>query len=227
MDLGVFDIVLSISKPRNRKWATTLISDDSFKVWKRRWQFVSFLMKKLKIRHYIHQHRIIWSRIPDNHLTWAFGRVRDSYFESGLKTGWCRNWVQVTGGGTSSRYRCLQFWNKRICLPRSESGRACGHDFHQTSLLGQQPSLRKRRPAWKEQPRLKSFSQQKKSQRCFWCFGNRTVGGCSKRCGFHNIPQLKAGQLALDGAMMAGVEIQGYRDRVSSHAARQIWELIR
>ena len=78
-------------------------------------------------------------------------------------------------------------------------------DFHQTSLLEEQ-LFKEKEDQLEGTIRLIFPNQQKKFRRLLLTFCNRTgLEGMFEELLFHNMPQLKAGQLALNaGAMMAG-----------------------
>ena len=163
---------------------------------------------------------IVWSRIPDNCLSkGAFRGVGDSYFREWIKN-WsdCRNWVRPTSGGTSSRYRCpSNFGTNKSALQKSESrSHACMWPWFSSNQSSRSSSFSqgKRRPAWRN--RTLDLSTSRRNLRgCFWCFSNRTVGGCSRNYWFSQYSPAKSRATCLecwsyDGR---GWEIQGYRDR--------------
>jgi amidohydrolase len=190
---------------------------------------VAFSYEELReIRHYIHQHPELSGQ---EYQTTAFLKDRLEglgihVLESGLKTG------LIAEIGTGHPVVALRAdidalpIVEQTGLPYQSQNpgvmHACGHDFHQTSLLGAAALLKEKEDQLDGTVRLIFQPAEEISEGATEVLATGLLEDVQGIIGFHNMPQLKAGQLALNaGAMMAGVEkFKVTVTGVSSHAAR-------
>ena len=190
---------------------------------------MAFSYEELReIRHYIHQHPELSGQ---EYQTTAFlkGRLEGlgiRVLESGLKTG------LIAEIGTGHPVVALRAdidalpIVEQTGLPYQSQNpgvmHACGHDFHQTSLLGAAALLKEKEDQLDGTVRLIFQPAEEISEGATEVLATGLLEDVQGIIGFHNMPQLKAGQLALNaGAMMAGVEkFKVTVTGVSSHAAR-------
>ena len=181
-----------------------------------------------EIRHYLHQHPELSSK---EYQTTAFLKDRLEglgirVLESGLKTGLI---AEIGSGHPVVALRAdidaLPILEQTSLPYQSQNPgvmHACGHDFHQTSLLGAASLLKEKEDQLDGTIRLIFQPAEEISEGATEVLATGLLEDVQGIIGFHNMPQLKAGQLALNaGAMMAGVEkFKVTVTGVSSHAAR-------
>ena len=190
---------------------------------------MSFSYEELaEIRYYIHQHPELSGQ---EYQTTAFLKERLEelgihVLESGLKTGLI---AEIGSGQPVVALRAdidalpiLEQTNLPYKSQNPGVMHACGHDFHQTSLLGAAALLKEKEDQLEGTVRLIFQPAEEISEGASDVLATGLLEDVQGIIGFHNIPQLKAGQLALNaGAMMAGVEkFKVTVTGVSSHAAR-------
>ena len=190
---------------------------------------MSFSYEELaEIRYYIHQHPELSGQ---EYQTTAFLKERLEelgihVLESGLKTGLI---AEIGSGKPVVALRAdidalpiLEQTNLPYKSQNPGVMHACGHDFHQTSLLGAAALLKEKEDQLEGTVRLIFQPAEEISEGASDVLATGLLEDVQGIIGFHNIPQLKAGQLALNaGAMMAGVEkFKVTVTGVSSHAAR-------
>lgn len=181
-----------------------------------------------EIRHYLHQHPELSGQ---EYQTTAFLKDRLEglgirVLESGLKTGLI---AEIGSGHPVVALRAdidaLPILEQTSLPYQSQNPgvmHACGHDFHQTSLLGAASLLKEKEDQLDGTIRLIFQPAEEISEGATEVLATGLLEDVQGIIGFHNMPQLKAGQLALNaGAMMAGVEkFKVTVTGVSSHAAR-------
>ncbi len=190
---------------------------------------MSFSYEELtEIRHYLHQHPELSGK---EYQTTAFLKDRLEglgirVLESGLKTGLI---AEIGSGHPVVALRAdidaLPILEQTSLPYQSQNPgvmHACGHDFHQTSLLGAASLLKEKEDQLDGTIRLIFQPAEEISEGASDVLATGLLEDVQGIIGFHNMPQLKAGQLALNaGAMMAGVEkFKVTVTGVSSHAAR-------
>ena len=180
-----------------------------------------------EIRHYLHQH----PEISENEFeTTAFIKkhLKDLGIEPldyPLKTGVI---AEIGSGQPIIALRAdidaLPIIEKTGLAYASKNGamHACGHDFHQTSLLGAAQILKEREAEIKGTVRLIFQPAEENFQGAYQVIEAGGIEGVSAIIGYHNNPHLKPGQIGLrSGAIMAGVEqFEVTVAGISAHAAR-------
>ncbi len=183
--------------------------------------------KLREIRHYLHQH----PEISENEFeTTAFIKkhLKDLGIEPldyPLKTGVI---AEIGSGQPIIALRAdidaLPIIEKTGLAYASKNGamHVCGHDFHQTSLLGAAQILKEREAEIKGTIRLIFQPAEENFQGVYQVIKAGGIEGVSAIIGYHNNPHLKPGQIGLrSGAIMAGVEqFEVTVAGISAHAAR-------
>lgn len=183
--------------------------------------------KLREIRHYLHQH----PEISENEFeTTAFIKkhLKDLGIEPldyPLKTGVI---AEIGSGQPIIALRAdidaLPIIEKTGLAYASKNGamHVCGHDFHQTSLLGAAQILKEREAEIKGTIRLIFQPAEENFQGAYQVIKAGGIEGVSAIVGYHNNPHLKPGQIGLrSGAIMAGVEqFEVTVAGISAHAAR-------
>ena len=183
--------------------------------------------KLREIRHYLHQH----PEISENEFeTTAFIKkhLKDLGIEPlayPLKTGVI---AEIGSGQPIIALRAdidaLPIIEKTGLAYASKNGamHTCGHDFHQTSLLGAAQILKERKAEIKGTVRLIFQPAEENFQGAYQVIEAGGIEGVSAIIGYHNNPHLKPGQIGLrSGAIMAGVEqFEVTVAGISAHAAR-------
>ncbi|EMC56730.1 amidohydrolase [Streptococcus mutans OMZ175] len=183
--------------------------------------------KLREIRHYLHQH----PEISENEFeTTAFIKkhLKDLGIEPlayPLKTGVI---AEIGSGQPIIALRAdidaLPIIEKTGLAYASKNGamHACGHDFHQTSLLGAAQILKEREAEIKGTVRLIFQPAEENFQGAYQVIEAGGIEGVSAIIGYHNNPHLKPGQIGLrSGAIMAGVEqFEVTVAGISAHVAR-------
>ena len=186
------------------------------------------IYEKLKeIRHYLHQH----PEISENEFeptAFIKKHLKDLGIEPldyPLKTGVI---AEIGSGQPIIALRAdidaLPIIEKTGLAYASKNGamHACGHDFHQTSLLGAAQILKEREAEIKGTIRLIFQPAEENFQGAYQVIEAGGIEGVSAIIGYHNNPHLKPGQIGLrSGAIMAGVEqFEVTVAGISAHAAR-------
>ena len=190
---------------------------------------MSFSYEELaEIRHSIHQHPELSGQEYQTtaFLTERLEELGIHILESGLKTGLIAeigsDQPVVALRADIDALPILEQTNLPYKSQNPGVMHACGHDFHQTSLLGAAALLKEKEDQLEGTVRLIFQPAEEISEGASDVLATGLLEDVQGIIGFHNIPQLKAGQLALNaGAMMAGVEkFKVTVTGVSSHAAR-------
>lgn len=187
----------------------------------------TFYQKLTAIRHHIHQHPEV-SEKEYNTTRFIKEQLQNIGIEPldyPLKTGVI---AEIGQGYPIIALRAdidaLPIFEKTGLAYASDNGamHACGHDFHQTSLLGAAERLKQQEATLKGTVRLIFQVAEENFQGGHQVIAAGGIEGVSAIVGYHNNPHLKPGQIGLrSGAIIAGVEqfavtVKG----ISAHAVR-------
>ena len=187
-----------------------------------------FYDKLIQTRHYLHRHPELSGQeyqttiFLKNYLEDLEIRILDSNLKTGL--------IAEIGSGQPiialrADIDALPIFEQTNLSYSSQNPgvmHACGHDFHQTSLLGAAELLKAMEEDLRGTIRLIFQPAEETSCGALEVIETGYLDDVKAIVGFHNMPQLKANQIALKpGAMMAGVEkFKVEVEGISSHAAR-------
>lgn len=187
----------------------------------------TFYSKLAKVRHYIHEHPEIseqeyeTTKYIKNYLSELEIKPLDYPLETGV--------IAEIGPGLPiialrADIDALPIVERTNLDYASSNGamHACGHDFHQTSLLGAAELLKEREAELNGTVRLIFQPAEENFQGGYKVIEAGGLENVSAIIGYHNNPHLKPGQIGLrSGAIMAGVEqFKVIVNGVSAHAAR-------
>ena len=187
----------------------------------------TFYSKLAKVRHYIHERPEIseqeykTTKYIKNYLSELGIKPLDYPLETGV--------IAEIGSGLPiialrADIDALPIVEKTNLDYASSNGamHACGHDFHQTSLLGAAELLKEREDELNGTVRLIFQPAEENFQGGYKVIEAGGLENVSAIIGYHNNPHLKPGQIGLrSGAIMAGVEqFKVTVNGVSAHAAR-------
>ncbi|MCE2345378.1 amidohydrolase [Streptococcus thermophilus] len=187
----------------------------------------TFYSKLAKVRHYIHEHPEIseqeyeTTKYIKNYLSELEIKPLDYPLETGV--------IAKIGSGLPiialrADIDALPIVERTNLDYASSNGvmHACGHDFHQTSLLGAAELLKEREAELNGTVRLIFQPAEENFQGGYKVIEAGGLENVSAIIGYHNNPHLKPGQIGLrSGAIMAGVEqFKVIVNGVSAHAAR-------
>lgn len=186
-----------------------------------------FYDKLIKTRHYIHQHPEVsenefeTTEFIKNYLSKIGIRIVNYPLKTGV--------IAEIGSGLPiialrADIDALPIIEKTGLdyASQKEAMHACGHDFHQTSLLGAAEILKSQEAQLKGTVRLIFQPAEENFQGAHQVIEAGGLENVSAIIGYHNNPHLRPGQIGLrSGAIMAGVEqflvtVEG----ISAHAAR-------
>ena len=187
-----------------------------------------FYDKLIKTRHYLHQHPELSGQeyettaFLSRYLRELGIKILDSDLETGLIAEIGQGEPVIALRADIDALPILEQTGLPYASLHPGVMHACGHDFHQASLLGAAELLKAMEEDLQGTVRLIFQPAEETSQGASQVLATGLLDDVVAIIGFHNMPQLKSGQMALKpGAMMAGVEkFKVIIEGVSSHAAR-------
>ena len=187
-----------------------------------------FYDKLIQTRHYLHRHPELSGQeyqttiFLKNYLEDLEIRILDSNLKTGLIAEIGSGQPIIALRADIDALPIFEQTNLSYASQNLGVMHACGHDFHQTSLLGAAELLKAMEEDLRGTIRLIFQPAEETSCGALEVIETGYLDDVKAIVGFHNMPQLKANQLALKpGAMMAGVEkFKVEVEGISSHAAR-------
>ncbi|MBZ2134012.1 amidohydrolase [Streptococcus gordonii] len=187
-----------------------------------------FYDKLIQTRHYLHRHPELSGQeyqttiFLKNYLEDLEIRILDSNLKTGLIAEIGSGQPIIALRADIDALPIFEQTNLSYASQNPGVMHACGHDFHQTSLLGAAELLKAMEEDLQGTIRLIFQPAEETSCGALEVIETGYLDDVKAIVGFHNMPQLKANQLALKpGAMMAGVEkFKVEVEGISSHAAR-------
>ena len=187
-----------------------------------------FYDKLIQTRHYLHRHPELSGQeyqttiFLKNYLEDLEIRILDSNLKTGLIAEIGSGQPIIALRADIDALPIFEQTNLSYASQNPGVMHACGHDFHQTSLLGAAELLKAMEEDLRGTIRLIFQPAEESSCGALEVIETGYLDDVKAIVGFHNMPQLKANQLALKpGAMMAGVEkFKVEVEGISSHAAR-------
>lgn len=187
-----------------------------------------FYDKLIQTRHYLHRHPELSGQeyqttiFLKNYLEDLEIRILDSNLKTGLIAEIGSGQPIIALRADIDALPIFEQTNLSYASQNPGVMHACGHDFHQTSLLGAAELLKAMEEDLRGTIRLIFQPAEETSCGALEVIETGYLDDVKAIVGFHNMPQLKANQLALKpGAMMAGVEkFKVEVEGISSHAAR-------
>lgn len=185
-----------------------------------------FYQRLAAVRHHIHQHPELSNQEVETsqYLREKLKALNIKILDSSLKTGLVAELGQgkpvIALRADIDALPILEKTGLDYASQNKGVMHACGHDFHQTSLLGAAELLKAQESDLKGTLRLIFQPAEEISEGATAVLETGLLDDVEAIIGFHNMPQLPAGVLALkEGGVLAGVEkFKVSVEGVSSHA---------